>query len=128
MLKGALIPSLVIGIIALIISTLLKGSAGLYGALLAQVVVLVFFLVSVGVAMLTKNAEPTLTMALALFSYFAKILLLGAAMYFIGRVTNGEEISRTSFGFTAIALTFAWLTGEVRAFLGLKLHLPLPEK
>jgi len=43
-MKGALKPSLVVGILGLIISTWLQGSAGLYGALLAQLVVLVFFL------------------------------------------------------------------------------------
>jgi hypothetical protein len=31
-----------------------------------------------------------------------------------------------AFGLTAIALTFAWLGGEIRAYLKLKLHLPLP--
>ena len=80
-MKGALVPSLVVGIIALIISTSVKGSSGLYGALLAQLVVLVFFLVNIAVASVTKNADPIATMALAMFSYFSKILLLGAMMF-----------------------------------------------
>lgn len=128
MLKGALIPSLVVGVIALIISTIFKGSAGLYGALLGQVIVIIFFLVSVGVAFMTKEAEPAVTMALALFSYFAKVLLLGAVIFAINMTTNESQVNRLSFGLTAISLTFAWLAGEVRAFLKLKLHLPLPEK
>lgn len=128
MMKGALIPSLIVGFLGIVVATSIKGSAGLFGALLAQVVVIIFFLVSVGVAYLTKDAEPVLTMALALFSYFSKILLLGAAMFFIGKLANDDQISRTSFGLNAIVLTFAWLTGEVRTFLKLKLHLPLPKK
>ena len=126
MLKGALIPSLVVGIIALVISTLIKGSAGLYGALLAQVVVLVFFLINIAVAAITKNVDPIATMALAMFSYFSKILILGAMMFFIGKFTNNSDINRMSFGLSAIALTFAWLGGEVRAYLKLRVHLPLP--
>ena len=126
MLKGALIPSLVVGIIALVLSTLIKGSAGLYGALLAQVVVLVFFLINIAVAAITKNVDPIATMALAMFSYFSKILILGAMMFFIGKFTNNSDINRMSFGLSAIALTFAWLGGEVRAYLKLRLHLPLP--
>jgi len=126
MLKGALVPSLVVGLIALFISTWVKGSSGLYGALLAQLVVLIFFLVNMAVAALTKNVDPIATMAFAMFSYFSKILLLGAMMFAIGKFTEDSEINRMSFGLTAIALTFAWLGGEVRAYLKLRLHLPLP--
>ena len=126
MMKGALKPSLVVGVLGLIISTWQQGSAGLYGALLAQLVVLVFFLVNIAVASMTKNVDPIATMALAMFSYFSKILILGAMMFVIGKFTNNEDINRMSFGLTAIALTFAWLGGEIRAYLKLKLHLPLP--
>lgn len=128
MLKGALIPSLVIGVVALIISTWRSGSSGLYGALLAQLVVLVFFLVNISVARLTKDIDPIATMAFAMFSYFSKILILGAMMFAIGKFTDESLINRMSFGLTAIALTFAWLGGEIRAYLRLKLHLPLPGK
>ena len=126
-MKGALVPSLFIGVIALVISTWAKGSSGLYGALLAQLVVLIFFLVNIGVASVTKNADPIATMALAMFSYFSKILLLGAMMFVIGKFTNDSDINRMSFGLSAIALTFAWLGGEIRAYLKLRLHLPLPD-
>ena len=37
-----------------------------------------------------------------------------------------ESLNRPSFGIVAFAITFAWLAGEVRAFLKLRLHLPLP--
>lgn len=127
-MKGALIPSLVVGVIGVIVATLVKGSAGLYGALLAQLVVLVFFLVNIAVASMTKNVDPIATMAFAMFSYFSKILILGAMMFAIGKFTNDSEINRMSFGLVAIALTFAWLGGEIRAYLKLKLHLPLPGK
>ena len=128
MMKGALKPSLVVGVLGLILSTWLQGSAGLYGALLAQLVVLVFFLVNIAVASMTKNVDPIATMALAMFSYFSKILILGAMTFVIGKFTNNEDINRMSFGLTAIALTFAWLGGEIRAYLKLKLHLPLPNR
>jgi hypothetical protein len=91
-------------------------------------VVLVFFLVNIGVASMTKNVDPIATMAFAMFSYFSKILILGAMMLVISKFTNNEDINRLAFGLTAIALTFAWLGGEVRAYLKLKLHLPLPPK
>ena len=71
MMKGALKPSLVVGVLGLLISTWRSGSAGLYGALLAQLVVLVFFLVNIGVASMTKNVDPIATMAFAMFSYLS---------------------------------------------------------
>jgi hypothetical protein len=37
-----------------------------------------------------------------------------------------KNLDRTTFGVVAVAITFAWLAGEVRAFLKLRLHLPLP--
>ena len=125
-MKGALVPSLVVGLIALVIATWVKGISGLYGALLAQLVVLVFFLVNIGVATMTKNVDPIATMALAMFSYFSKILILGAMMFAIAKFTDDADINRMSFGLSAIALTFAWLAGEIRAYLKLRLHLPLP--
>ena len=128
MMKGALKPSLVVGVLGLVLSTWQQGSAGLYGALLAQLVVLVFFLVNIAVASMTKNVDPIATMALAMFSYFSKILILGAMMFVIGKFTNNADINRMCFGLTAIALTFAWLGGEIRAYLKLKLHLPLPNR
>lgn len=127
-MQGALVPSFVVGILGLIISTLVQGRAGLFGALLAQLVVLVFFLVNIAVALMTKSIDPIATMALAMFSYFSKILILGAMMFAIGKFTDNSDINRMSFGLTAIALTFAWLGGEIRAYLKLKLHLPLPPK
>lgn len=128
MLKGSLIASFLVGVISLVASSLIVGKTGLLGALLAHFVVLVFFLVSVGIAIFTKDASPVFVLALVLFSYFAKLLILGTLMFLISKYVSEENLNRTCFGVTAIALTFAWLTGEVRTFLRLKLHLPLPEK
>jgi len=35
-------------------------------------------------------------------------------------------VDRRAFGVSALAIAFAWLGGEVRAFLRLRLQLPLP--
>jgi hypothetical protein len=126
LLRGALIPSLVVGVIAIIISTITQGSPGFMGALLAQLVVVMYFAVHIGVSKISRNLDPMSTMALALFSYFAKFILLGAFLYVLTRMTSRESIDRGAFGITAITLTFTWLGGEIRSYLKLKLHLPLP--
>ena len=128
LLRGALIPSLVVGVIAIIVSTIFQGSSGLMGALLAQLVVVMYFAVHIGVSKISSNLDPMSTMALALFSYFAKFILLGAFLYLLTRMTSRESIDRGAFGITAITLTFTWLGGEIRSYLKLKLHLPLPRQ
>ncbi len=126
LLRGALIPSLVVGVLAIIIAALVRGSAGLVGALLAQMVVVIYFAVHLGVSAISRNLDPMSTFALALFSYFAKFLLLGVFLLILTRTTSRESIDRGAFAVTAITLTFVWLAGEIRAFLKLRLHLPLP--
>jgi len=107
-------------------ATFFQGLSGFYGALLAQIVVLIYFLVHIFISKISRNLDPMSTMALAMFSYFAKFLLLGAFLWVLTRYTARSSIDRTSFGATAIALTFAWLGGEIASYLKLKTHLPLP--
>lgn len=128
LLRGALIPSFAVGVIAIAIASALKGLAGFYGALLAQLVVIIFFAVHLFVSRLSTKLDPLSTFALALFSYFAKLLLLTGFLIALTRLTSRESIDRASFGLTAIALTFAWLGGEIASYLKLRLHLPLPTK
>jgi len=126
LLRGALVPTFIVGIIAIGISGFTKGLPGLSGALLAQAVVLIYFLVHIFISKLSRNLDPMSTMALAMFSYFAKFMLLGAFLWALTKYTSRSTIDRTSFGITAIALTFAWLGGEIASYLKLKTHLPLP--
>ena len=125
--KGALIPSLVVGIIGLITSGFLRGSSGILGALLAHVVVIIFFIVHLFVSKISRKLDPMMTMILALISYFSKMIILGAFMLVLMSATNPKTLDRPSFGVVAVAITLAWLGGEIRAFLKLRLHLPLPE-
>ncbi|MEN9679536.1 MAG: hypothetical protein RLZ57_665 [Actinomycetota bacterium] len=127
MLRGALIPTLIVGLISLGIFTLRNGSSGLLGALFAEVVVILFFLVHILISRVSINLDPMATMALAMFSYFAKVLLMGAALFAISKFTNPETINRTAFGISAIALTFAWLGGEIRAYFKLRVTLDIPK-
>lgn len=128
LLKGALIPTLVIGVIAIAAATYSRGGPGFIGALLAQVVVVIYFLVHLVVSKFTKDLDPMSTMAMAMLSYFAKILLAGAFFWILGQYTTDSDLDRKVFGITAVALTFAWLGGEVTSYLKLKTHLPLPHE
>ena len=126
LLKGALRPTLIVGAVAIIISTFVQGRSGFTGALLAQAVVFIYFVVHIFISKISRNLDPMSTMALAMFSYFAKFLLLGAFLWALTTYTSRSTIDRTSFGASAIALNFAWLGEEIASYLKLKTHLPLP--
>jgi hypothetical protein len=128
LLRGAVIPTIVIGVISIALSTWLRGSAGLAGALLAQFVVVIFFAANIGVARLSRDLDPVMTMSLAMFSYMAKVLMLGVFLWLITTFVSADTCDRKAFALSAVAATFAWLGGEIKAYLGLKLHLQLPPK
>jgi ATP synthase protein I len=126
LLKGALTPTFIVGLIAIGFAFALQGTSGLYAALLAQVVVVIYFLVHIGVSRISRDLDPMSTMAIAMFSYFAKFLFLGVFFWALGQFVSDDLLDRKTFGVTAVALTFAWLGGEIASYLKLKTHLPLP--
>jgi hypothetical protein len=127
MLKGAVKPTAVTGLITVIISAIFVGLPGLYGALLAQFIVVIFFAVTLGVSKISKDLDPLSTMGLALFSYTTKLIFVGLFLWAITNFTERETINRTSFGVAAILLTLSWLGGEIASYMKLRIHLPLPD-
>lgn len=128
LLRGAFLPTLITSIFTILLSSITKGLSGLYGALLAQFVVIIFFIIHIALSRLTRNLDPISTMAMALFSYFAKLFALGLLLWAIANFTDRATISRLTFGVSAVVLTIAWLWGEIASFMKLHLHLPLPDK
>ena len=67
MLRGALVPSFIVGIIAIGLCTFIVGLPGFLGALIAQFVVIIYFAIHIGVSRIARNLDPMSTMALAVF-------------------------------------------------------------
>jgi len=126
LLRGAFVPTLIVSLVAIAASSVVQGKSGFWGALLAQFVVIIFFVIHIAVSRMTRNLDPISTMAMAMFSYFAKLFALGALLWAIAKFTDRATINRTAFGVTAVALTVAWLWGEIASYMKLRLHLPLP--
>lgn len=126
LLRGAFVPTLAVSLIAITTCAMVQGKSGFLGALLAQFVVIIFFVIHIAVSHVTRNLDPISTMAMALFSYFAKLFALGALLWAISKYTDRVTVNRTAFGITAVALTIAWLWGEIASYMKLRLHLPLP--
>ena len=128
LLRGALVPTLIVGLIAIVVSTFIQGLSGFNGALLAQAVVLIYFLVHIFVSKISRNLDPMSTMALAMFSYFAKVIFMGVFLLLVTKFTERSTVDRPSFAICAILITMAWLFGEIRSFLKLRVNLPLPKR
>jgi hypothetical protein len=126
LLRGAVIPTALIGALAMALSAIIAGTPGFFGALLAQFIVVIFFTITIFVSRISRNLDPISTMGLALFSYTTKLLFVGVFLWLLTTYTDRESINRTSFGVTAILLTLSWLGGEIASYTKLRIHLPLP--
>ena len=125
--RGALVQALVLAALSLILGTLVRATSGFWGALLASITVIIFFSVHLLISKLSTNLDPIATMALAMFSYFAKVILMGALLLIVTKTTSPETVDRATFAIAALSITTAWLAGEIRAFMKLTITLPLPQ-
>ena len=124
--KGAIVPASITAVILIIIIGFINGKSGLVGAVLASFTVLIFFSIHLLVARISRDLDPMITMALAMFSYFAKVLLMGVFLFLVTKYTDRSTVDRGSFAICAILITMAWLSGEISSFLKLRAQLPLP--
>lgn len=123
MLYGAIKPSLVVSALTVLIGFVVQGLPGFWGGLLASLVVVIFFSVSLLISRLTKDADPITTFSLAMLSYVTKLTLVAVLLIAVTRLTPEDAVDLTSFGIGALVISAAWLLGEIRAFLKLKLEL-----
>lgn len=126
MWRGAVIPASVTGVLATIVMTFARGTSSILGGVFAEFIVLIFFGIHLAISKYSRKLDPMMTMVLVLISYFAKLLILGVFLLVVVNMVPEKNLDRTTFGVVAVVITFAWLAGEVRAFLKLRLHLPLP--
>jgi hypothetical protein len=126
--KGAILPSSVVAIFLIITMSVVNGRSGLLGALLASITVIIFFSIHLLVARVSRDLDPMATMALAMFSYFAKVIFMGVFLLLVTKFTDRSTVDRPSFAICAILITIAWLFGEIRSFLKLRVNLPLPKR
>ena len=119
--KGAITPSLITAIIAIIDGFLLRELPGLWGSALASITVVIFFSVHLYVARISKNLDSTRTMLIAMLSYFLKVALMAVFLIAVTRLTDPETNDRPTFAIASLLLTTAWLAGEIRAFMKIRL-------
>ena len=102
----------VVAAVAVVISALVVGSKGIYGALIGVGVVVVFFGISILVVGKAAKVSPMAMMVAALGSFVFKIVAFAIVLVAIGHSTafNGR-----SLGFTALACILAWSAAQAVA-------------
>ncbi|WP_433474154.1 hypothetical protein ACQPZP_36115 [Spirillospora sp. CA-142024] len=114
MLRGAAIPTSVVGVGAVLIGLLAAGAKGALAAALASVVVIAFFSVSALVVSWAAKYSAQTMMLAALASYMVKIL---AVMVLVTAMDEVSIWNTRVFGWTVIGLALLWIGAEFRVVM-----------
>lgn len=121
LLRGALVPTLVVAAIALVVATIVDGLHGLWGAALGAAVVILFSGLGLLALRLVRDQDPYVLLLTALGSYTIRVILFAVTTGVIANLDGIDAVmSRTIMGLTAVACVIVWITGELRAFVKLR--------
>jgi ATP synthase protein I len=124
LLRGAAVPTVAAGAVAVVLCSILVGVKGFTGALVGSVIVLAFFSASIVILSRVAQKQPQLLLGYAMLTYLGKILLLAVLMIAFKHTTLFHF---RAFGFTMLALTLVWLAAETRAVLKTKIFYADPD-
>jgi hypothetical protein len=113
MLRGSLVPTLVVGAVCAVVASASAGVPGAVGAGLALAIVSLSFSATLLVMRWAAKNGPANVMAAALATYMGKVLVLGVFLVLFGRA---QWLDGPSFGLTAIVCALVWLVFEARAY------------
>lgn len=124
-LRRSAVPTAAVGALCVLVSGLAAGGKGALGAVLALLVVTLFFTLSSVLLGRAARIGPQALMATALGSYFVKILFLAvlSAEFRDTTLFNGR-----AFGFTAIVCVLSWSGTQVYTWMKAKTFYVEPGK
>ncbi|WP_062438906.1 hypothetical protein [Herbidospora daliensis] len=117
-LKGAAVPTVAVGVIAVIVSAIFAGFAGALGAVIALGLVAAFFTIGLIVVTWAGRISPMAMFASAVLSYLVKVI---AIMITLRAFETTTVFNPRAFALSVIVLTVVWTFGEMRGFMKLKL-------
>jgi ATP synthase protein I len=116
-LRGAVIPTGLAGLGAIVVGLVAAGVKGALGSAIGTALVLVFFTLGVLVVSYATKMSQQLVMAAGLFGYLVKLIAVFALVALLNHVTLWNA---RAFGWTVLGLTIVWLAAEVNATLNAK--------
>jgi ATP synthase protein I len=114
MQRYAVIITAVVAVIALVVAFLLRGTPGLVGALVGAVIAGGLGWLGTWVMARTARASPAGVMIGAMTAFGMKILFM---LVFLLLFQGTTLFDGRSFAFTILAVTVAWIVGEVVGFV-----------
>jgi ATP synthase protein I len=117
-LKGAAVPTLAVGLVAVIVAAFVTGAKGALGAAIGLVLVGAFFTLGLAVVSWAGRVSPMAMMAAAVVGYVVKVLVI---MAMLTAFEDTTAFNPRAFALSVIACTLAWTLGEVRGFMKLKM-------
>ncbi|MER7502284.1 hypothetical protein AB0L05_09725 [Nonomuraea pusilla] len=117
-LKSAALPTLGVGVVALLVAFLLAGGKGAIGAAVGALLVGVFFSISVVVVSYAARVSPQMMAMAAMGSYLVKVVVIMLMLATFGDTTAWNP---KAFAWTVVVCTIVWTAFEVRAFMKTKM-------
>jgi ATP synthase protein I len=124
-LKGAAVPTALVGIVLVVIGALTTGAKGAIGAAAAVLLVAVFFTVGVVILGWAARINPVALMNVAIVTYIIKTLALFLVLIAFQDTTLFD---RQVFALSILVAAVVWIVGEVRAFSRLKILYVEPDR
>ncbi|KOX13563.1 hypothetical protein [Nocardiopsis sp. NRRL B-16309] len=123
-LRGAALPTAVVGVVAMIVGFALSGLQGVYGGLFGVGLVIGAFAVSAFVISWTGGRRPELLLPVAFLVYTTKLgILFVILLLFKGTTALDTDV----FVWTALACIIAWLAAQAVAVKRSKQPTIVPE-
>jgi ATP synthase protein I len=114
MLRGAFVPTLSVGPIAVVVAGLVGGGTAALGAFLGFVIAIAFF--ALGLVVMRKldsAADPLRFLASALAVFFGQMIFL---LLVIVALQDAAWLDGTAFGMSAFAVALVWQVFQVVAY------------
>jgi ATP synthase protein I len=111
-LRAAAIPTVIVGLLAIGLAALLRGSSGAVAAVLATVIVLALFGTGQYVLGRILSSNPQLALSGALLLYITQV---GVLFVLIALLKDATWLDPKVFAITVVVLTLVWTSGAVVA-------------
>ncbi|MEV4075718.1 hypothetical protein ACGFJC_30845 [Nonomuraea fuscirosea] len=123
-LKSAAIPTLAVGVVAVVVALLAAGGKGALGAGIGALLVGIFFSISVVAVSYAARVSPQMMAIAAMLSYLVKVVVIMLVLSVFGDTTAWNS---RAFAWTVVVCTLVWTGFEVRAFIKTKMLYVDPE-
>jgi ATP synthase protein I len=117
-LKGAAIPTAVVGAVVVVVAGLVAGGGGALGAALGVLLVAAFFTLGLLAVSLAGRISPQMMMIAALGGYIVKLLAIAMVL---SAFRDATAWNPQALAWSVIVCTLVWTAGEARAFLKLRM-------